>query len=322
MKHENPYAGLVGSPTPAEFEDLSDAVEERRLREELGFGTLAEAAELYRPDPACPECGEGGARRDGASASGLQRWRCRACGTRFTSPTGTVLENCKKPLATWVSFIRPALFAAPLDACAEACRISHQTARGWRHRLFAAVEGYQDRIVLRGRVWVDEIYVDDVGLSKGGRPRRRGLSRDKLCIAVGIDARKEPVAVVCGHGKPSTARIRAALGGHVAEGATLVHDRERAHGVLVRENSLEDESYKADVRDPAYLEAMELVNNLCSWLKRYLWRFTGMDPENMQSYLDLYVYFFRVKRDDERWPKIARVVRHLVMTEARFRSST
>lgn len=99
MERANPHAGLVGSPTPAEFEDLSDAVEERRLREELGFGTLAEAAEPYRPDPACPECGEGGARRDGASASGLQRWRCRACGTRFTSLTGTVLENCKKPLA-------------------------------------------------------------------------------------------------------------------------------------------------------------------------------------------------------------------------------
>ncbi|MDM8163014.1 hypothetical protein QUV94_03805 [Collinsella intestinalis] len=69
-------------------------------------------------------------------------------------------------------------------------------------------------------------------------------------------------------------------GAHVAEGATLVHDRERAHGVLVRENGLVDESYKADVRDTAYLEAMALVNNLCSWIKRYLWRFTGMDPKN------------------------------------------
>ena len=109
---------------------------------------------------------------------------------------------------------------------------------------------------------------------------------------------------------------------HVAEGSTLVHDRERAHNVLARENSLEDESYKADVRDPAYLEAMALVNNLCSWIKRYLWRFTGMDPANLQSYLNLYVYLFRVKRDDERWPGIARVVRHLLMTGARFRSST
>lgn len=64
---------------------------------------------------------------------------------------------------------------------------------------------------------------------------------------------------------------------------------------------------------------MGLVNNLRSWLKHCLWRFTGMDPENLQSHLNLYVYFFRVKRDDEMWPKIARVVRHLLMAEARFR---
>lgn len=43
MKHASPHAGLVGSLTPAELEDLSDAVEERRLRDETGFGTLAES---------------------------------------------------------------------------------------------------------------------------------------------------------------------------------------------------------------------------------------------------------------------------------------
>ena len=54
MKHANPYAGLVGSLTPAEPEDLSDAAEGRRLRDETGFGTLAEAAEMFRPPPPCP----------------------------------------------------------------------------------------------------------------------------------------------------------------------------------------------------------------------------------------------------------------------------
>ena len=136
---------------------------------------------------------------------------------------------------------------------------------------------------------------------------------------MGIDARREPVAVVCGHAEPSAARIGAAPGGHVAEGAALVHDRERAHSVPVGENGLADESCKADARDPEYPEAMGPVNNLCSRLKRYLRRFTGMDPENLQSYLNLYVYLFRVKRDDERWPKIARAVRHPLMAEARFR---
>lgn len=323
MGTANPYSGLVDGLSAGDLGLLHDAVRERMLREEAGFGTLAEAAELFRPSPACPRCGGAPAWRDGFAPSGVRRWRCPACGARFTSLTGTVLERCKKPLPAWVDFIRLTAFAVPLDACAEMCGITHQTAWEWRHRLFAAVDGYQDRIVLRGRVWIDETYVNDTDLSKGyGQARKRGLSKQKICIAVGIDSRKEPVAVVCGHGKPSSARIRAALGGHIAEGATLVHDRERAHGVLVRENSLEDESYKADVRDPAYLEAMALVNNLCSWVKRYLWRFTGMDPSNLQSYLNLYVYLFRVKRDDESWPKIARVVRHLLVTDARFRSST
>lgn len=82
-----------------------------------------------------------------------------------------------------------------------------------------------------------------------------------------------------------------------------------------------DEAYKADTRDPAYLEGMQLVNSLCSWIKRYLWRFPGMRPENLQDYLNWYVYLFRVKRDDETWPKLERVVRHLVMTDATYRRS-
>lgn len=138
MKRLNPYSGLVGGLSAGELELLSAAVEERRLREEIGVGTLAEAADRYRPRPACPACGEASPWRDGREPSGVRRWRCPSCGARFASLTGTVLENCKKPLSTWVSFIRLALFAVPLDACAEACRTTHQTAWEWRHRLFAA----------------------------------------------------------------------------------------------------------------------------------------------------------------------------------------
>ena len=136
---------------------------------------------------------------------------------------------------------------------------------------------------------------------------------------MGIDACKA-TAAVCGHGKPSAARIRAAPGGVTSrKGAALVHDRERAHSVPVGENGLADEPCKADARDPEHPEATEPANNLRSRPKRYLRRFAGMDPENLQSYPNPYVCFFRVERDDERRPKIARAVRHLLMAEARFR---
>lgn len=322
MPRENPYAGMVAALSPGDFELLSSAVRERECREAVGFGTFAEAAALYRSDPPCPDCRSRDVRLDGHEESGLQRFRCRECGRRYNSLTGTVLEHSKSDMPTWVNFVRLMRFNVPLDAIAEVCGVTHQTAWEWRHRLFATVDGYQDRLVLRDRVWLDETYVADTDLTHGyGEARKRGLSRQKLCIVVAIDVHKNPVAKVCGHGKPSSKRIKDALEKNVAEGSTIVGDKERAHNALVRAVNGTHEAYKADIRDPVYLEQVAMVNNLCSWLKRYLWRFTGMDMKYIQSYLNWYVYLFRVKQASERWPEIARVVRHLLMAEAHFRSS-
>ena len=63
-----------------------------------------------------------------------------------------------------------------------------------------------------------------------------------------------------------------------------------------------------------------LVNNLCSWLRRYLFRFPGMKKGSLQSCLNWFVCLFRVRRDEEKWPKTARVLRHLLMSDAHFRS--
>lgn len=177
------------------------------------------------------------------------------------------------------------------------------------------VSGHRDRIALRDTVWVDETCINDTDLSKGcGRAKMHGLSRQKLCISVAIEVHKNPTAVVCGQGKPSSAHMRKAMGGRIAPEPLLVLDLERAHGVLVR----------GDVNDPIYLERMEMANDLCFWLKRCLWRFTGsftgMLPRNLQAYLDWYVYLFRVNQARDRWDPTARVVRHILMADATYRS--
>lgn len=40
---------------------------------------------------------------------------------------------------------------------------------------------------------------------------------------------------------------------------------------------------------------MAMINNMCSWLKRYIWRFIGMEVENLQSYLNWLIYLQRCK---------------------------
>ena len=176
--------------------------------------------------------------------------------------------------------------------------------------------------MLRGRAWIDGTHVNDTDPSKGyGQARKRGPSRQRLCILVAIDVRKSPTAAVCGHGKPSSARVRSALAGHLSPGCVVVHDRGRAHSGAIADSGCVSESYRADCRDPAYLEAMEMVNSMCPWLKRCLWRFAGMSPANMQLYLDWCVYLFRVNQARDRWDPTARVLRHMMMAPARFRSS-
>lgn len=86
------------------------------------------------------------------------------------------------------------------------------------------------------------------------------------------------------------------MGSRMLPGSPPIQDPERTHNVLVRDGGLESETHRADVNDPVYLERMEMANDLCSWLKRYLWRFTGMSPRNLQAYLDWYVYLFRVNQ--------------------------
>lgn len=61
-------------------------------------------------------------------------------------------------------------------------------------------------------------------VNKNGLDKKRGLSKNQLCIVVAINCHKSTYAVICGHEKPSASRIFEALKNHIVSGSTLVHD--------------------------------------------------------------------------------------------------
>lgn len=246
----------------------------------------------YEPE-SCPRCGSPAPVRNGHMRDGVQRWRCAVCGKRFTSATGTIFEGAKLPVAAWADFVLQALSFESVSAMTREDRRADTTLPWWAAKLFAVLEGVQDGTVLEGRVWVDEMYWPvapaDVEVKPDGR-QPGGLSRNQICIAVGVDEGGRSVAVRAGLGKPSRGRVWDAMGGRIAPGSTLVHDKEASHNVLVERLGLADERYHAGLLRgvPDELNPLQPVNRMCFLIACMLRSHPGFDRDDLQGYLDLF----------------------------------
>ena len=57
--------------------------------------------------------------------------------------------------------------------------------------VFATVDGYQEHLYLKDRVWIDETYIfDSTLLHDDNFKQKRGLSKNLICIVVANDIHK------------------------------------------------------------------------------------------------------------------------------------
>jgi transposase-like protein len=177
----------------------------------------------------------------GTDGNGVRRWRCHGCGRTFTPMTGTIFQGHKLPVSDWCEFLLQTFSFESTNGMMRGNRRSETTLPYWVAKLFLVLDGIQDGVVLSGDAQIDEKYypvarADELLNADGSR--KRGLSRNKLCRAIGRDGEGRSVFVPCGRGKPSKARAWEACGSHIAEGSTLSHDKERSHAVPVDRLSL------------------------------------------------------------------------------------
>ena len=136
-------------------------MENRKCLESLGFSSFDELARHYGRVPRCPSCGNENVSKDGIDSNGAQRYRC-SCGRRFGLLSNSVLAYAKTTLPQWLlSMVRLMSYNAPLDLIAEQIGIHHNTALLMRRKLFETVNGWQEKVKLRGTVFIDEIYTFD-----------------------------------------------------------------------------------------------------------------------------------------------------------------
>jgi len=301
------------------FAGLVAAVRRRLAREQIGYGDLEEMADGVGRVPICPGCGcadRASLVRDGSDSNGRKRFRCRECGTRFGILSGTALSSCKLTLWQLSKAIELMTFNVPLDAVADVVGCHHNTALLTRRKVFETVASWQSEVRLSGVVFIDEVYVfDSMRPRDHFGPNTRGLSKDKCCVFLAVDQYLDMVAFHVGHGYPTSREISEALLPHLSKGAVtkIVHDGLASHADAVAASEATSEVHRSYPKAEEALKAMLLINSFSAWVKRYLGRFTGMDTEYLQDYLNWFVYLFRCKLQDEKYPKVGRIIRHMLL---------
>lgn len=260
----------------------------------------AELLNNYVPK-CCPRCLSPNFKKNGLYASNLQKYYCNDCKKNFNILTGTIFEDHKIPISGWIEYILETISYESNRAISLNNRNSESTTPYWLHKLFLLLEDYQDDIMLKTKIWIDETYYSvihkDLVLIEG--KKLRGISRNKYIIGVGVDVHGNTYVKLEGIGKPSISSTSKTFINHIEQGSILEHDKEHSHSILVKKLNLISHSYNS--KELAKLDdennPLKKVNDMCFLLKSFLNSHSGFNRDDLQNYLNLFSFIVNSPRN-------------------------
>jgi transposase-like protein len=224
--------------TPLELKYFSMLVRDFAQHNEFNLNNLVEA----KNDDGikCPYCMEPkgivkyGIRRE------IQWYKCKPCGRTFSGVTGTFLCRTKKGFQTWENFVQSMMDGHSVRKAAEVCNIHRNTAWTWRHKVLDTLAQYQARRrPMKGIVEADDTFFP---LSyKGGKPvgrrsyrrgtpaKKRGLSREKVCVSCAVERNGQVFSQVSALGTPKAEALRRVFRKRFTKKAVVCTDNATAY---------------------------------------------------------------------------------------------
>ena len=250
----------------------------------------------------CPRCGSNDITKKGLDKNGIQRYFCTSCNHYFNPLTNTIFDCHKIAIKEWIQFLLSVFSYVAISSTSCLNRNERTTGFYWLDKMFRVLKSYQKEIVLSGNVLIDETYVSknkrDQILNK--KKKLRGISRNKICICVGV-ANKKIFAIVSPKSRLTSRLSFNIYGKHIKNNSTLIHDKERSHKILIKKNCLHDKSfYAAEVKKlPNSKNPLYPVNKVHSFLKRFLNNHKGLDKNKIQDWLNLFCFIWNTPGDKD-----------------------
>ena len=146
MSTKDSFEDYVFSLSKDDFELLKDSITKRNNMEKYRASSIEELALLKERPILCPACGSSDCIKDGHTANGTERYLCKECGHTFILVSKSIFNSMKIDFDILARYVQLMSFNLPLEAVEELCDVSHPTALLWRHKIFATVNEYQDKV--------------------------------------------------------------------------------------------------------------------------------------------------------------------------------
>lgn len=243
----------------------------------------------------CPKCGSDHVVKNG-TAHGKSRFHCKDCGVFFGPASGKLTEGSLSSDTTWDSFLEGMLCNDSLSVLSEKCDISLSTAHSWRMKLFSQVSNSVEGRILMGVIQEDEFYLSasfkgnwkaalNLGMNmdytnvvpdyrrygfrnypnaRGSQDHRRGLSKDKICVATAIDDRRSVIGKPICRGNVSSEGLEHAFTSRFDKQSILVTDKSKGGIKYAESTGLAHFALDAKTEARKGQYNLQLVNSLHS----------------------------------------------------------
>jgi transposase-like protein len=302
------WVASVARLTPAQKAELLKALSARDDETEVGKLVDSRLAQL----PACPHCAGARIVLNG-SASGLQRYKCRACQRTFNALSKTPLARLRMK-SKWLQQEDVLARGLIIRIASAELGVAPSTAFRWRHRFLQLAQPVKAP-ALTGVVEADETFFlrSSKGQRPGRTPRKRGgrasrkdRGEDLIPILVAHDRSGatadfllEAVSKVC---------LGAVLKPRINADAILCTDGSAAMAAAAKELGVHHEAMNLSagerVRGPWHIQN---ANAYHGRLKGWMHRFRGVATSYLESYLGWFRALDRARRSRNQVPPMLRL---------------
>ena len=270
---------------------------------------------------ACVYCGSVSVKRNGTYRS-RQRYLCKDCGKSFNDMTGSPLSGTKYAHKWFEYFEMMIEGQSSFRKIAKKLKIHLSTAFYWRHKILFALQSLGHK-KLEGIIESDETFFLESNKGnksishrnprkRGGVAKKRGISKEQICVVVAHDRNGQILSQVAGKGRVTATELDGVLGEYLDNSALLCTDTATNYKKFAIMKGLQHEAINISKKEYKRkgIYPIQHVNGYHKRLKKWVDRFQGVATK----YLDNYLFWHRFLELNKKIPSLDRTKEMLLLS--------